>query len=828
MHHRRLVARSRPAAIICRAGLVLLLLAAAVVRGCSPAAAAPELVLQTGHSRAIGYQIFSPDGALLATAGEDGLVKLWRAETGEVLHTFTDTLRVSRYGPGFQSAGIAACAFSPDGSAFATAHRDGVARVWDRHTGALRYVARPPEEPLWGIAFADRGRLLVTTSGTDDWMVRLWDAATGTPTRALPAAYTAGVARGGGVIVAGLDGRVAFWDAATGARVGEVKVPDLLGRRWALSPDGTLMAAERLLRRDLGTIGVWDTRSGAHLRTLSGHDVGLTALRFSPDGTLLASACALKVRLWNPRTGESLQTLPGGAHIGQGDLAFSPDGRLLAAAGTNLWRSVVGQQPPLHLSRSAILYASPTGEEQPQTFLYDTRTGEERRQLRDARGPLAFSADGRLLAACGPPSQRPLVLDIPTGKALRATEENVSDTRCLAWAPDGRSLSTNSVLWSLETGSAMPLKPPSSGKDSYLLALGGPPIYEPWGDGPLRYTPDGRLVVRAFQIPGMINRAGAGVWSAATGEHLRTLSTVNWAVLSPDATLLALSAAGGGSEVRDLRSGERRCHLPGAQVMCFSTDGRLLAAREERDLALYRTGDGKRLRTLKSAGRVQGPRAGGREMLFTPDGRLLTYGAALWNTATGERRALEFGGQEGWFILAAFSPDGRLLARGGGFTAPGSPTVVLWDTRTRKVVRRLESRLSPRARRVVFSPDGATVAADVEPGAIQLWDVKSGMLRATIADGGPFAFSGDGKLLVTAGAEALSFHRIPEGKLILKLSFLPGGQWLAVTPDGHYDHSEGAERFIRWRAGDRLLPASAHEKTYRRPGVDRLPPPADQ
>src|SRR5271154_1335137 len=80
---------------------------------------------------------------------------------------------------------------------------------------------------------------------------------------------------------------------------------------------------------------------GASLQTLKGHVGGVNSVdsvAFSPDGWLLASGGRVKygglasdgvVRLWDLKTGASLQTLkghPGGANL----VVFSPDGRLLA------------------------------------------------------------------------------------------------------------------------------------------------------------------------------------------------------------------------------------------------------------------------------------------------------------------------------------------------------------------------------------------------------------------------------------------------------------------------------------------------------------------
>jgi WD40 repeat protein len=80
---------------------------------------------------------FSPDEKLLATAGRrDGVVKLWRADTGQSLMK-----------PLVAPLSLTGIAFTPDGRRVAAAGYDSEVRMWDVATGQLDIVLAPPTGP---------------------------------------------------------------------------------------------------------------------------------------------------------------------------------------------------------------------------------------------------------------------------------------------------------------------------------------------------------------------------------------------------------------------------------------------------------------------------------------------------------------------------------------------------------------------------------------------------------------------------------------------------------------------------------------------------------
>ncbi len=110
---------------------------------------------------------FNPNGTRLATAGEDGLARLWDTSTG-LNHTCPIIEGVL--------AKVRSVAFRPDGQRLVTTSADGTVRQWDATTG--REAIAPYERHIGDVVTAvySPDGLWIASAGTDR-TIRVWEAA---------------------------------------------------------------------------------------------------------------------------------------------------------------------------------------------------------------------------------------------------------------------------------------------------------------------------------------------------------------------------------------------------------------------------------------------------------------------------------------------------------------------------------------------------------------------------------------------------------------------------------------------------------------------------
>jgi WD40 repeat protein/tRNA A-37 threonylcarbamoyl transferase component Bud32 len=122
---------------------------------------------------------FAPGRDLVATAGFDGVLRLWNGQTGGSLAEWDEREPNSTDPP---YVATSALAFHNDGREIITSGRDEVIRVWDVESRSIAHrLTGPHAVTVTALAKSHAGRYLA--SGSGDGMVALWDLSTMKPLR---------------------------------------------------------------------------------------------------------------------------------------------------------------------------------------------------------------------------------------------------------------------------------------------------------------------------------------------------------------------------------------------------------------------------------------------------------------------------------------------------------------------------------------------------------------------------------------------------------------------------------------------------------------------
>jgi len=361
--------------------------------------------------------VFSPDGTKIVTADFDGST-IWSGDTGAEL------LRLTEEGDGFAK-------FSPDGKKIVTAGAvwdvasekklyefeeisprfspDGkkiLASDWD----SMRILDAESGKELqqWDGSFGDISAdwKKIVTADFEEKTTRILDVSTGTVlqtlTHASPVKSAAFSPDGSKIVTASENGTVQVWNAATGARLQNLKHDEVYFAQF--SPDGAWLIAvgevpvpirmyESYKRT---TVRVWNADTGREIwqRTFDSaysfddtHAIrtGVSTLYFddfSPDGTkIIMKGTYGPIRFWHIDSGRELPLAGLGRRIVRA-ADFSPDGKRIVTVSVD------------DRDRGSA----------PVVQIWSAETGRELQKLAGDTGAIfriVFSPDGKKVAMCG-------------------------------------------------------------------------------------------------------------------------------------------------------------------------------------------------------------------------------------------------------------------------------------------------------------------------------------------------------------------------------------------------------------------------------------------
>jgi WD40 repeat protein len=616
---------------------------------------------------AITALAFSPDGQLLVTGDEHGIVEWHDSETGE---TNSGPLGEPVEGE------LLGSAVSPDGALIATSGAAGTVSVWDAATARLLWTEKVSGRRLGSVAFHPDGSLL-----------------------AVAAVH-----------------RVIIKQPATGKTVDELPIPSQSPPTVAFSPDGQSLVASGAQNLTLvWDVGTWRTRHRL--------PVGNSWLAVTPDSRklLLASKEKPEVTLWDLPTGIREQTFPA-PNSDISAISMHPLGRTVAVSlrggpqlldlGTGKWRSL--KLPPNASTSGAALF-HPDGRHTIWSgnglHVLDEDTG---RVIQHAvphipkHSPVAIFPDGRHVVI--PTSQGTAYIvrlqSLPRGES----SEKPSDAdrgRRLAELRDRFAAGFDADPLANETKQLredlLKLAHETQGTQEATTA-GELARSLPWPADSLRRedVPQHELAdLRGKGAPpprelvAVLGDSRMWHWGIATAV-----------VFSKDGS--SLFSAGNDLTIiaQDPRTGDAQWIRRGlsADVGGLSLDPqeRWLAVAHGRYCALLDPGSGEVVKQFPELV------SGCRTVAFSSDGTLVAVGSspdgpietfATFNPETGQV-VQTFRGHVGHVTSVSFHPDGHQIASGSD-----DGTVCIWNATTAEQLKtiRLEAE---RVTTVAFSPDG--------------------------------------------------------------------------------------------------------------------------
>lgn len=235
---------------------------------------------------------------------------------------------------------VQSIAVSPDGKAIASASDDGAVKIWQLEGDNSIPVREIKDQGGWVRAVVFLSNLQIATAGQDK-NIKIIDVASGKVVRTLSGhtnlVNNLAIAPNSDLLASGsYDSTINFWQISTGKLLRSLT--GHTDKIWglAISPNGKLVVSASRDR----TIRIWDVQTGKSLLTLAGHQGGTTCVLVTPDGKQVISGGNDKaIRVWDIASGKQLFTLTGHEDVISA-IAITADSNYLFSGGKDSPNSI--------------------------------------------------------------------------------------------------------------------------------------------------------------------------------------------------------------------------------------------------------------------------------------------------------------------------------------------------------------------------------------------------------------------------------------------------------------------------------------------------------
>ena len=739
-----------------------------------------EVFLQSGHAASVARLAWSPDGRFIATASADSTVKLWDPAAGRLVYTYRGHGTV-----------VNAVAFAPDGDRLVTAaaRPDSSLHVIERRSGRLLHRLAGHGSGVQDFAFLPDGRLLSVAD--DGGQAILWDLATAQLLRKFSfegvgnLRSVAVLPDGERAVLGSYGGHLALVSLSDGRVLRTYPKQEMEIARIVIHPDGRsfFTAVGGMVGQTAGEGALirWSLDSDAILQRYAGPGRNATvwALALSPDGGMVAAGAGNSVMgSFGDRTAEDavwLWRTDGGALLGKWpfgkdwsangitDLAFSNDGQRLAYADRETHGLAIRAldadaaervfEGRRHAWRH--LAVADDGAVWSAVSIHDSSLAAVRRARGDLKSPAPQGEFEARLDAI----HRVMRWDLRSGDRADVVDVHAQRIELLAPAAAGvLSFSREAVLGTENGLTVVTARTAHEAERTRFSSQLG------WGmlaDEPTAISRSGRRLALAHResAPGTANAAFFVSLYEQEGKTWRLVKTLP---IKQPVTALAFGAdedllLAGVCEARDGTTGTRCDREKGVRLHCADlARGEWVAASPQV--------------TPKIS-----------QITVSPGGRFaLSTGAHAIGWQTAECAAMRelWAGDGRSTSAGAWSPDGKHIA-----VASYGRSIHLWNAETVRIERSLGG-FDGHVQHLAYTADGNALLALTDDGALRLWDVATGKLRATMIE-------------------------------------FEDGEWMTITPEGYFMGSPDADRNLNVRHGDRVYGMDQFYDVFYRPDIVR-------